>query len=256
MNEQGELGELNIGFEFYNPMLAVQIDLYDSLHPESGPDGDGRIGRIYYDELDFDANTEFELPWDGVFGNYTTQKLELIKDGLYSVELLSLGTDGIVYSDYATIPFFVKTKAPIINTSADVKISGKNNPALTGTIDDLYVTVAPAMWDEWTIDFDVSEWLDATYVIKRANKTVAKQGDFDVEQNGAYTIALDDLSSGNYTVELSVKDRQGLEGTAKVDLQLTGAPGPGNSGGGGSSSGGGSTGTPSTPAPEVSGMPK
>ena len=84
---------------------------------------------------------------------------------------------------------------------------------------------------------------------------MAKQG-FDVEQNGAYTIALDDLSSGNYTVELSVKDRQGLEGTAKVDLQLTGAPGPGNSGGGGSSSGGGSTGTPSTPAPEVSGMPK
>ena len=107
--------------------------------------------------------------WDGVFGNYTTQKLELIKDGLYSVELLSLGTDGIVYSDYATIPFFVKTKAPIINTSADVKISGKNNPALTGTIDDLYVT-APAMWDEWTIDFDVSEWLDATYVIKEPIK--------------------------------------------------------------------------------------
>lgn len=256
LNEQGKLGELNIGFEFYNPMIAVQIDLYDSLNPESGPDGDGRIGRIFYDELDLQPNTEYELPWDGIFGNYTTQKLELIKDGLYSVELLSLGADGIVYSDYATIPFFVKTKAPIINTSADVKISGKNNPALTGTIDDLYVTAAPAMWDEWTIDFDVSEWLDATYVIKRANKTVAKQGSFDVEQNGAFTIALDDLSSGNYTVELSVKDRQGLEGTAKVDLQLTGAPGPGNSGGGGSSSGGGSTGTPSTPAPEVSGDAK
>lgn len=256
LNEQGKLGELNIGFEFYNPMIAVQIDLYDSLNPESGPDGDGRIGRIFYDELDLQPNTEYELPWDGIFGNYTTQKLELIKDGLYSVELLSLGADGIVYSDYATIPFFVKTKAPIINTSADVKISGKNNPALTGTIDDLYVTAAPAMWDEWTIDFDVSEWLDATYVIKRANKTVAKQGSFDVEQNGAFTIALDDLSSGNYTVELSVKDRQGLEGTAKVDLQLTGAPGPGNSGGGGSSSGGGSTGTPTTPAPEVSGDAK
>lgn len=256
LNKQGELGELNVGFEFYNPMIAVQIDLYDSLNPESGPDGDGRIGRIFYDELDLQPNTEYELPWDGIFGNYTTQKLELIKDGLYSVELLSLGADGIVYSDYATIPFFVKTKAPIINTSADVKISGKNNPALTGTIDDLYVTAAPAMWDEWSIDFDVSEWLDATYVIKRANKTVAKQGSFDVEQNGAFTIALDDLSSGNYTVELSVKDRQGLEGTAKVDLQLTGAPGPGNSGGGGSSSGGGSTGTPSTPAPEVSGDAK
>lgn len=259
LNEQGELGELNIGFEFYNPMLAVQIDLYDSLHPESGPDGDGRIGRIYYDELDFDANTEFELPWDGVFGNYTTLKYELIKDGLYSVELLSLGTDGIVYSDYATIPFFVKTKAPNINTNADVKISGKNKPALTGTIDDLYVTVVPAMWDEWTIDFDVSEWLDATYVIKRANKTVAKEGSFDVEQDGAFTIALDGLASGNYTVELSVKDRQGLEGKATVNLQLTGAPGPGNpdpGNGGGSSSGGGSTGTPSTPAPEVSGDAK
>ncbi|MEK4981397.1 S8 family serine peptidase [Bacillus sp. FSL K6-6540] len=257
LNEQGELGELNIGFEFYNPMLAVQIDLYDSLHPESGPDGDGRIGRIYYDELDFDANTEFELPWDGVFGNYTTLKYELIKDGLYSVELLSLGTDGIVYSDYATIPFLVKTKAPNINTNADVKISGKNKPALTGTIDDLYVTVVPAMWDEWTIDFDVSEWLDATYVIKRANKTVAKEGSFDVEQDGDFTIALDGLASGNYTVELSVKDRQGLEGKATVNLQLTGAPGPGNPDpGNGGGSGGGSTGTPSTPAPVVSGDAK
>ena len=47
--------------------------------------------------------------------------------------------------------------------------------------------------------------MDATYVIKRANKTVAKQGTFDVEQNGAFNIALDGLSSGNYTVELSVR---------------------------------------------------
>ena len=45
---------------------------------------------------------------------------------------------------------------------------------LTGTVDDLYVTAVPALWDEWAIDFDVSEWLDATYVIKRATKRSPK----------------------------------------------------------------------------------
>ncbi|MBT2763291.1 S8 family serine peptidase [Paenibacillus sp. ISL-20] len=269
LNEQGELGELSVGFEFYNPMGIVIVDLYDSLHPESGPDQDGVIGQIFgTDEYLFNANTEYTLDWDGEYHNYSSEEIEEVKDGLYSVELRSLGTNGNIYSDYATIPFFVKRTAPEIKTELDVKISGKNNPALTGKVDDLYVTAVPAMWDEWAIDFDVSEWLDATYVIKRANKTVAKEGSFDVEQDGSFNIALDGLSSGNYTVELSVKDHQGLQGKASVSLQLTGAPGPGNpdpgnpgggsggGGGGGSSSGGGSTGTPSTPAPEVSGDAK
>lgn len=261
VNQKGQLEEISIGYEFYNPMEAVQIRLYDSLNPESGPRGDGFIGVIYYDENHYDANTPETLLWNGIYADYTSRRYELIKDGLYSVDLAALGTDGYVYSDYSTIPFFVKRAAPIIHTDQDVKLSGKDKPALNGTIEDLYVTAAPAIWDEWAIDFDVSEWLDAKYTIKRANKSVAKEGSFDVQQDGAFTIPLDGLSSGNYTVELSVKDRQGLEGTATVDLQLTGAPGPGNpdpgnpgggsGGGGGSSSSGGST-TPSTPAPGVS----
>lgn len=268
LTETGELGKLNLAFEFYNPMQIVIVDLYDSLNPGAGVDGDGIIGQIFGGEAYFDANTSFTIGWNGKYADYETGKEVEVQDGLYSIELLSLDTDLVVHSDYATIPFFVKRSAPSIQTELDVKISGKSNPALTGTIDDLYVTAVPALWDEWAIDFDVSEWLDASYVIKRANKTVAKQGTFDVGQNGAFNIALDGLSSGNYTVELSVKDRQGLQGTASVSLQLTGAPGPGNpdpgnpgggsggGGGGGSSSGGGSTGTPTTPAPEVTGDAK
>lgn len=268
LTETGELGKLNLAFEFYNPMQIVIVDLYDSLNPEAGVDGDGIIGQIFGGEAYFDANTSFTIGWNGKYADYETEEEVEVRDGLYSIELLSLDTNFVVHSDYATIPFFVKRSAPSIQTNTDVKISGKNNPALSGTIEDLYVTAVPALWDEWAIDFDVSEWLDATYVIKRANKTVAKEGSFDVEQDGAFNIALDELSSGNYTVELSVKDRQGLQGTASVSLQLTGAPGPGNpdpgnpgggsggGGGGGSSSGGGPTGTPSTPAPEVSGDAK
>ncbi|MGY5346022.1 S8 family serine peptidase [Paenibacillus glucanolyticus] len=256
LNEQGELGEVSVGFEFYNPMQVVIIDLYDSLNPESGPDGDGLIGQIFgADEFLFEANTEYTLGFDGEYFNYTTEEIELIKDGLYSVDLKSLGTNRVVYGDYATIPFFVKTKAPIINTKSDVQASSGSPLALTGTINDLYVTAVPALMDEWTIDFDVSEWLDATYVVKKADKTVAKQGSFDVEQDGAFNIALDGLSSGKYNVELSVKDHQGLEGKAAVSVNVPSTPDPGNPGGG-SSSGGGSTGTPSTPAPEVSGDAK
>lgn len=266
LNEQGELGGLNVGFEFYNPIHFLIVDLYDSLHPESGPDQDGVIGQIFgADGFLFDENMEYSFKWTGEYWNYTTNDIEQVQDGLYSVELFAVDMNWNVYNDYSTSPFFVKTKAPEIKTELDVKGSSKNNPALKGTIDDLYVTAAPAMWDEWAIDFDVSEWLDASYVVNRPNKTVAKQGSLDVEQDGAFNIALDGLSPGKYTVELSVKDRQGLEGKATVNLQLTGTPGPGKpdpgnssggSGGGGSSTGGGSAGTPSTPAPEVSGDAK
>lgn len=262
LNQFGELDKLNIAFEFYNPMLIVIADLYDSLNPEAGKDGDGIIGQVFGTQGYLDANTSFTIGWNGKYGDYATEQEVEVQDGLYSIQLWTLSTNFQESYDRATIPFFVKRAAPVIHTEQDAKHSGKDKPALSGTIEDLYVTAAPAMWDEWAIDFDVSEWLDAKYTIKRANKSVAKEGSFDVEQDGAFTIPLDGLSSGNYTVELSVKDRQGLEGTATVDLQLTGAPGPGNpdpgnpgggsGGGGGSSSGGGST-TPSTPAPEVSG---
>ncbi|GAE09695.1 minor extracellular serine protease [Paenibacillus sp. JCM 10914] len=252
LDEQGELDELSVGFEFYNPMRIVIVDLYDSLNPESGPDGDGLIGQIFgTDKYLFEANTEYTLGFDGEYFNYTTEEIEWIKDGLYSVELLSLGTNSVVYTDYATIPFFVKTKAPIINTKSDVQASSGSTLALTGTIDDLYVTAVPALMDDWAIDFDVSEWLAANYVVKKADKTVAKQGSFDVEQDGAFNIALGSLSTGKYTVELSVKDHQGLEGKAVVSLNVVSSPDPGNPGGGG-----GGSGTPSTPAPEVSGDAK
>lgn len=265
LTETGELGELNLAFEFYNPMKIVIVDLYDSLNPEAGVDGDGIIGQVFGAEAPFNANIPYTLGWTGKYMDYETGEIAEVQDGLYSIQLLSLDTNNKVHSDHAAIPFFVKRAAPVIQTEQNVKLSSKTKPALTGTIDDLYVTAAPAMWEEWGIKFDVSEWLNASYVVKRANQTVAKQGNFEVKQDGSFNIALDGLSPGKYTVELSVKDRQGMEGKATVNLQLTGTPGPvnpdpGNSGGGfgggGSSTGGGSTGTPSTPAPEVSGDAK
>lgn len=257
----GELGELNLAFEFYNPMKIVIVDLYDSLNPEAGVDGDGIIGQVFGAEALFNANIPYTLGWTGKYMDYETGQIAEVQDGLYSIQLLSLDTNNKVHSDHAAIPFFVKRAAPVIKTEQNVKLSSKTKPALTGTIDDLYVTAAPAMWEEWGIKFDVSEWLNASYVVKRANQTVVKQGSFEVEQDGSFNISLDGLSPGKYTVELSVKDRQGLEGKATANLQLTGTPGPvnpepGNSGGGSSSTGGGSTGTPSTPAPEVVGDAK
>ncbi|KOP66264.1 peptidase S8 [Bacillus sp. FJAT-18019] len=269
LTETGELGELNLAFEFYNPMQLVIVDLYDSLHPEAGVDGDGIIGQVFGAEAPFNPDIPYTLGWTGKYMDYETGEIAEVQDGLYSIELLSLDTNNKVHSDHAAIPFFVKRAAPVIQTEQNVKLSSKNKPALTGTIDDLYVTAAPAMWEEWGIKFDVSEWLNASYVVKRANQSVAKQGSFEVEQDGSFNIALDGLSPGRYAVEMTVKDRQGLQGTASVTLQLTGVPGPGNpdpvnpdpgnSGGGSSGGSGGSSsggGTPSTPAPEVAGDAK
>ena len=265
LNDQGEVESMYVAFELFNPMSLVILDLYDALNTEAGEDGDGVIGQIYGARRTHPAQPYY-MEWDGNYYDYGTGEELTIKDGLYSIDLTTQDSSLRIFTDYVRDPFFVKSTAPKIEIDTKTTIHKQEDAVLKGTVDDLYVTAAPVLKEDWFIDdFDVSEWLDATYVIKRANKTVAKEGSFDVEQDGAFTIALDGLASGNYTVELSVKDRQGLEGKATVDLQLTGAPGPGNpdpgnpgggSGGGGSSSGGGSTGTPSTPAPEVSGDAK
>ncbi|MHA2857043.1 S8 family serine peptidase [Paenibacillus lautus] len=264
LNDQGEVESMYVAFELFNPMSLVILDLYDALNTEAGEDGDGVIGQIYGARRTHPAQPYY-MEWDGNYYDYGTGEELTIKDGLYSIDLTTQDSSLRIFTDYVRDPFFVKSTAPKIEIDTKTTIHKQEDAVLKGTVDDLYVTAAPVIKEDWFIDFNVSEWLDAIYVIKRANKTVAKEGSFDVEQDGAFTIALDGLSSGNYTVELSVKDRQGLEGKATVDLQLTGAPGPGNpdpgnpgggSGGGGSSSGGGSTGTPSTPAPEVSGDAK
>ncbi|OMF66217.1 S8 family serine peptidase [Paenibacillus glucanolyticus] len=267
LNDQGEVESMYVAFELFNPMSLVILDLYDALNTEAGEDGDGVIGQIYGARRTHPAQPYY-MEWDGNYYDYGTGEELTIKDGLYSIDLTTQDSSLRIFTDYVRDPFFVKSTAPKIEIDTKTTIHKQEDAVLKGTVDDLYVTAAPVIKEDWFIDFNVSEWLDATYVIKRANKTVAKEGSFDVEQDGAFTIALDGLSSGNYTVELSVKDRQGLEGKATVNLQLTGAPGPGNpdpgnpgggsggGGGGGSSSGGGSTGTPSTPAPEVSGDAK
>ncbi|EHB54602.1 S8 family serine peptidase [Paenibacillus lactis] len=264
LDDQGELDNMYVAFELYNQMNLVILDLYDALNTEAGEDGDGVIGQIF-GARNLQAGPYY-MEWDGTYLDSSTGEPVMLKDGLYSIDLSAQDSSLRIFTDYVRDPFFVKRTAPKIVIDAKTTIHKQEAALLKGTVDDLYVTAAPVLKEDWFIDdFDVSEWLDAKYTIKRANKSVAKEGSFDVEQDGAFTIPLDGLSSGNYTVELSVKDRQGLEGTATVDLQLTGAPGPGNpdpgnpgggsGGGGGSSSGGGST-TPSTPAPEVSGDAK
>ena len=265
LNDQGEVESMYVAFELFNPMSLVILDLYDALNTEAGEDGDGVIGQIYGARRTHPAQSYY-MEWDGNYYDYGTGEELTIKDGLYSIDLTTQDSSLRIFTDYVRDPFFVKSTAPKIEIDTKTTIHKQEDAVLKGTVDDLYVTAAPVIKEDWFIDFNVSEWLDATYVIKRANKTVAKEGSFDVEQDGAFTIPLDGLSSGNYTVELSVKDQQSLEGTATVDLQLTGAPGPGNpdpgnpgggsGGGGGSSSGGGSTGTPSTPTPVVSGDAK
>lgn len=255
-----ELDKINLAFEFYNPMEIVIVDLYDSLNPESGKDKDGIIGQIFGARGSFGANTAYSIGWDGKYIDYETEEEREIEDGLYSIEIAALGTNGRAFGDYASIPFFVKREAPVIQ--ADAPVNG-SQPVLTGTIDDLYVTAAPAVWDEWALKLDVSEWLDARYTIKRGNQSV-KQGTFDVEQDGSFRFALDGLANGNYVVELSVKDRQGFEGKASVSVQVTGRPsdpgpgspgtpgggGSGGSGGGGGSNAGGAPSPAPSPAPE------
>lgn len=253
LDKFGELDKLTLAFEFYNPMEIVAVDLDDNLNPDSGVKGDGVIGRIFGAMGSFSANTPYHINWNGKYIDNTTEEEVEIEDGLYSIKVSSLGTNLIAYGDETPMPFFVKRAAPVIHAEKSVRVSRGSQPSLTGAIDDLYVTSASVIQNSWALKFDVSEWLDANYIIKRGNQSVVKQGSFDVEQDGTFSIALDGLANGNYTVELSVKDRQGLEGKASVSVQVTGAPNPpspgapGGGGGGGSSSGGGAS-TP-TPAP-------
>ena len=68
---------------------------------------DGYIGSIFGNYYNFNANTRYNLAWDGEYSDYTTEEVAELEDGLYTVDITTIGSDGKTYKE-DTPPFLVK----------------------------------------------------------------------------------------------------------------------------------------------------
>ncbi|MFS0872772.1 S8 family serine peptidase [Paenibacillus xylanilyticus] len=219
LKADGTLDTLDVFMEFHNPMNFALIEIFDGLNPDGGFYQDGYIGYISGGNYDFNANARYKLAWDGQYVDYTTEEETAIPDGLYTVDITSRGTDGKTYRE-DTPPFLVKKTAPAVTAPERLEIKQGESAVINGNVDDLYFRIAPALKDGWNIEFDPSGSLEATYVVKKEDGSIYRESTFEVKNDGSFSLPLDDIEAGKYTVELKVEDQQGLSGTANVALSL------------------------------------
>ncbi|CAM3143074.1 S8 family serine peptidase [Paenibacillus taichungensis] len=256
LKSDGTLDTLNVAMEFYNPMNFALIEIFDGLNPDGGYYGDGYIGSIFGNYYNFAANTRYNLAWDGQYADYTTDEVTTIPDGLYTVDITTIGVDGKTYIE-DTSPFLVKKAAPVVTAPENLEVVQADKEALTGNVDDLYIVAAPALKNGWDTELDVTASLKAGYTVKDTTNKKIDEGAFEVETDGSFTLRLGKLLAGEYIVEMSVEDLQGLTGTASTSLLVKknpdpevpnpGTPSPGS--GSGSSGGSGSSNSSPSPAP-------
>lgn len=219
LKSDGTLDTLNVAMEFHNPMNFALIEIFDGLNPEGGYYGDGYIGSIFGSYYNFAANTRYNLAWDGQYADYTTDEVTTIPDGLYTVDITAIGVDGKTYIE-DTSPFLVKKAAPVVTAPEKLEFKQDEAALINGSVNDLYFRVAPALKDSWNIEFDPAAALKATYVLKKADGSIYKEGVFEVKPDGSFSLPLEGIQAGEYTVELTVKDQQGLSGKATTALSL------------------------------------
>lgn len=254
LKEDGTLDTLNVAMEFHNPMNFAVVEIFDGIDMEAGPNQDGYIGYIYGDYNNFKSNTRYNLAWTGNFVNYTSKEVMEIPDGLYTIDITTIGTDGKTYVE-DTPPFLVKTEAPVVKVPEKLEIKQTGTNSLAGTVEDLYFTVAPALKSGWNYDLDVTKSLKSGYIVKDSTDKKITEGNFEVDSDASFNVSLGELPAGKYSVEITIEDLQGLVGTSSTALTVKkdpdpqvpnpGTPSPGSGSSGGSSSAPSPTPTPS-----------
>lgn len=222
LKADGTLDTLNVAMEFHNPMTFALIEIYNGLDPEGGYYQDGYIGSIFGNYYNFNANTRYTLAWDGQYSDYSTEEVAELADGLYTVDITTIGTDGKTYKE-DTPPFLVKKTAPAVTAPQSLDFKAEDAIAISGTVDDLYFRAAPALAKGWSIQLDPTTALKASYVVKKEDGSTLKEGTFNVQADGSFRYALEGVEGGTYTVETTVKDEQGLAGTASTAITVESA---------------------------------
>jgi subtilisin family serine protease len=222
LKADGSLDTLNVAMEFHNPMTFALIEIYNGLDPDGGYYQDGYIGSIFGNYYNFNANTRYNLAWDGQYADYTTDEVAELPDGLYTVDITTIGADSKTYKE-DTPPFLVKKTAPAVTAPQSLEFKADDTVVINGSVDDLYFRVAPALAKGWSITFDPTAALKASYVVKKEDGSTLKEGTFTVQADGGFNYALEGIEGGTYTVETTVKDEQGLAGTTSTTIKVESA---------------------------------
>lgn len=222
LKADGSLDMLNVAMEFHNPMTFALIEIYNGLDPDGGYYQDGYLGSIFGNYYNFNANTRYNLAWDGQYADYTSGEVAALPDGLYTVDITTIGADSKTYKE-DTPPFLVKKTAPAVTAPQSLEFKAEDAVVINGSVEDLYFRVAPALAKGWSITFDPTAALKASYVVKKEDGSVLKEGTFTVQADGGFNYALEGIEGGTYTVETTVKDEQGLAGMTSTTIKVESA---------------------------------
>ncbi|AQL56745.1 S8 family serine peptidase [Abyssicoccus albus] len=197
-NGDGVQDESNLSIDFHDPQKATLVQMYDVLNPQAGPDSDGIIGDIFYQE---GLNSETNIPLTNK-GTLSGQEIEF-KDGIYTIDTISLAENGKLDFIYDG-PFFIKTSKPNISVE---RLS--EDGTLNINVDDAYLNWKEDLENSF-VDFkyDANNYLKVTAIVKKGNKVIEEQ-QLNLSNDGKAEVNLQQFTKGSYTIDIDVKDAAG-----------------------------------------------
>lgn len=190
--------------------VKLKGTVWDALHQDAGPFGDGNLGGVlgedlfYWNEFSYGpgedqleiSSTYCSLEW------VQTPCADELEDGVYTIKLSALVDNFLIDGEIPIGPVFVK------RTSATVDFDSisMDEGFIRGKVSDKFIDWAPFVQEVYEEEYDVNEYLFATYQLENADNQLVEEDSLILDQDGTFTIPVHGLMDGNYTVTVKIED--------------------------------------------------
>ena len=221
-NADGKFDETELHLGLSQDEDLMSIELWDAANPFGGEFGDGYIGLLALQSL---TAGDYILPIDGTYVDWGTEEETDIPEGVYTIDYNSWDLSGGTIENLAYDgPFFVKTSQSDVSfAEIEDEIEGAEYE-ITGAIDDKFIDFKSTVEDVFGVEYDINDYLEVGYELKDENNEVAEKEAVVLEQDGAFAISLSDLTTGDYTLILSVNDIAANAVQEEVELKISNEP--------------------------------
>src|SRR5690606_9860652 len=77
---------------------------------------------------------------------------------------------------------------------------------IRGKVSDKFIDWAPFVQEVYEEEYDVNEYLFATYQLENADNQLVEEDSLILDQDGTFTIPVHGVMDGNYTVTVKIED--------------------------------------------------
>ncbi len=166
------------------------------------------IGTIH-SKVGVVAAGPYNFPIEGKYTSYENDKELDIPDGAYTFSMNAMNSSNRWFSDTDPEPLFIKSTPSTINT-AELHKAISTEYEFKGTIVDTYIDLIESLVERG-YTFDVNEKLTVSFEALNAEEEKIGEGPVVLEQDGAFSLNLTNLTEGENTVTINVDDAAGNE---------------------------------------------